>query len=212
MLLVAIALAAGSIIGLLLGGRLRRLGEARLRSLTLLLAGAACEFVASRWGAGWFGTTILIAGYLLLMSFAGRNAAMTGMVLVAIGLAANLTVIATDGGMPVRGVPPGASFGLRHHGERPGDHLTALADVVRLSPLGETVSAGDLILSLGVGTVVVGLMQPSRRRRPRIDSRRPRPFDQEVDGQLHHDEGPSLHQTAGSRRGSESDAFVSTVR
>jgi hypothetical protein len=84
------------------------------------------------------------------------------MVLVAFGLFANATVITLNGGMPVRGLPAGATAGARHHGERPGDHLTALADVVHLAPLHETVSPGDLVLSLGVATVVVGLMRPRR--------------------------------------------------
>ena len=83
---------------------------------------------------------------MLLIGFALRNAGLTGMVLVAVGLLANLTVIAVDRGMPVRGLPAGVSDGWRHHGERPGDHLTGLADVVRLTPLGETVSAGDIVL------------------------------------------------------------------
>jgi hypothetical protein len=164
MLLIAVALASGSIVGLALGGRVRRIAEARFRSVGLLLAGAGCEFAGSHLGAGWFGGVLLIAGYGLLVGFAVRNAALTGMVLVAVGLAANLTVIALDGGMPVRGVAPGASYGARHHGERPGDHLTGLADVIRVSPLGETVSAGDIVLSLGVATVVVRLMRPARRR------------------------------------------------
>jgi hypothetical protein len=164
MLLIVVALAAGSIVGLALGGRVRRMADARLRSIGLLLAGAGSEFAGSHLGAGWFGSALLIGGYVLLLSFAVANVALTGMVLVAVGLVANLTVIALDGGMPVRGVPPGASYGARHHGERPGDHLTGLADVVRVSPLGETVSAGDIVLSLGVATVVVGLMRPARRR------------------------------------------------
>ena len=161
--LVVLALAAGVLGGLVVGGRFRHLTGARLRSLGLLLGGAGCEFVGSRWIAGAVGTGVLVAGYLLLVGFALRNAAVTGMVLVAFGLLANLTVIALNGGMPVRGLPAGADYGPRHHGERPGDHLTALADVVRLAPLGETVSPGDLVLSLGVATVAAGLMRPRRR-------------------------------------------------
>jgi hypothetical protein len=105
----------------------------------------------------------LIAGYLLLVGFALRNLAITGMVLVAMGLLANLTVVALNGGMPVRGLPAGTTYGPRHHGQRPGDRLTGLADVVHLPALGEIVSPGDLVLGLGVATVVVTLMRPSRR-------------------------------------------------
>src|ERR1700685_1362346 len=100
MLLVVIALAAGSVAGLALGGHWRHLADTRLRSVGTLLAGAVCEFAGSRWGPGWFGTALVVAGYVLLASFAVRNAALAGMVLVAAGLLANLTVIALNGGMP----------------------------------------------------------------------------------------------------------------
>jgi hypothetical protein len=176
MSLVVVALAAGVLTGLLLGGGVRDLGRVRLGGLGLLAGGAVCEFAGSRWGAGAVGTGLLIAGYVLLIAFALRNAATPGMVLVAVGLLANLTVIAVNGGMPVRGLPAGTTFGPRHHGERPGDHLTGLADVVPVGPLGETVSAGDIVLSLGVATVVVVLMRPRSRRRltpPRAPSPTP---------------------------------------
>lgn len=166
MSLVVVALAAGVLVGLLLGGGFRDLAGVRLGGLGLLAGGAVGEFAGSRWGAGAVGTALLIGGYVLLIAFAVRNAGTAGMVLVAVGLLANLTVIAVNGGMPVRGLPAGTSFGPRHHGERPGDRLTGLADVVAVGPLGETVSAGDLVLSLGVATVVVVLMQPRRRLTP----------------------------------------------
>lgn len=175
MSLVVVALAAGVLVGWIRGGRIRhvagvrlRSADLRLRSVSLLLGGAACELVASRWGAGAAGSALLIVGYLLLIGFALRNVTVTGMVLVAFGLIANLAVIAVDGGMPVRGVPAGAVYGPRHHGVRPGDHLVGLADWVRLGPGGETVSPGDLLLALGVATVAAGLMRPPRRSaRPR---------------------------------------------
>jgi hypothetical protein len=164
MLLVVVALAVGTAAGLLLGGRVRHLAGTRLRSVGLLLGGAVCELAGNRWDAGTVGTGIIVAGYLLLLAFAAHNAAITGMVLVAAGLLANALVIAIDNGMPVRGAPPGATFGARHHGERPGDHLSGLADVIHAPLVGETVSAGDLVLSLGMATVVVSLLRPPRRR------------------------------------------------
>ncbi len=163
MSLVIVALLAGVAAGWIRGGRMRYLAGVRLRSVGLLLAGAGCEFVGSRWGSGSVGTTVLVIGYLLLAGFALRNLALTGMVLVAFGLLANLAVIAVDGGMPVRGVPAGAAYGPRHHGVRPGDHLVGLADWVRLAPSSNIVSPGDLVLALGVATVTAGLMRPPRR-------------------------------------------------
>jgi hypothetical protein len=165
MSLVAVALAAGLTAGLILGGSFRHLAGVHLRGLWLLLAGAGCEF-AARWGSGALEAAILIAGYVLLIAFASRNVATAGMVLVAVGLVANLTVICLNGGMPVRGLPATSSYEWRHHGERSSDRLTGLADVVRVPALGETVSAGDIVLCVGVATVVAGLMRRSRQLQP----------------------------------------------
>jgi hypothetical protein len=167
MWLPLIALAAGALVGFAGGGRPGRLAQIQLRAPWLLVAGAAAELVASLWGAGWPSLALLIAGYGLLVGFAAANLARTGMVLVAVGLLANLAVIAVDGGMPVRGLPPGVAQGARHHGIRPSDHLTALADDVRVAGLGETVSAGDLVLSVGVATTVAAALLGPRRRRVR---------------------------------------------
>jgi hypothetical protein len=116
-------------------------------------------------GAGGVATAFVIAGYAGLIAFALANYRLIGMVLIAMGLAANLTVIAVDGGMPVRGVPQGYDLGPRHHPERPGDQLTGLADVVHVGVIGETVSAGDIVLSVGSAAVVWGLLAPGRGRR-----------------------------------------------
>lgn len=155
---MVVALVAGVAAGLLLGGRLQYLAGARLRWVALLVGGAVCAFAGSRWG-----TALMVVGYLLLLGFALRNLARTGMILVACGLLANLAVIAADGGMPVRGVPAGAAYGPSHHGVRPGDHLVELSDQIRLTPLHATVSPGDLVLSVGVATLTAGLMRPRRR-------------------------------------------------
>ena len=135
-----------------------------------LAAGALCELVSSLWVGGAAGLALLFAGYALLICFAARNLAVAGSVLVVAGLVANLTVIAADGGMPVRGLPPAAGFGPRHHGLRPGDHLTALGDVVAVPALGEVFSAGDLLLAGGVATMLVTVNLAPRRRRARAHS------------------------------------------
>jgi Family of unknown function (DUF5317) len=164
MLLPLIAVVAGVAIGGLAGGSWRHAAQAPVRNLPLLLAGVACEFVATWWGSGWTGFALVVAGLVLLLGFAVSNLALTGMVLVAAGLLSNLVVIALNGGMPVHGVPPGATYGPRHHGLRPGDHLTGLADVVHVGFLGQTLSAGDIILAVGVTTVIVALLRPPRHR------------------------------------------------
>jgi hypothetical protein len=160
MLLSLIAIGVGVVIGLLAGGSWRHAARAPVKNLALLPAGAACEAVATWWGSGWMGFGLVVTGFVLLLGFAVSNLAIPGMVLVVAGLLSNLIVIAINGGMPVRGVPAAATFGPRHHGLRPGDHLTGLADVVHVAFLGQTISAGDVVLSVGVATVIVALMRP----------------------------------------------------
>jgi hypothetical protein len=167
MLLSVIAIAVGCAAGLAAGGSFLNLAQAPVAGVSLLLGGAACEAAAGWWASGWTGFALVIAGLVLLLGFAARNFKITGMVLVAAGLLSNLTVIGINGGMPVGGVPATATFGPRHHGLRPGDHLPGLADVVSVSFLGQTISAGDIVLAVGVATVVVALLRPARR--PPVD-------------------------------------------
>jgi hypothetical protein len=163
MSLMVVALVAGFAAGLLLGGRPRYLAGFRLRWVALLVVGAVCAFAGTRWGSGATGTVVMIGGYLLLLGFALRNIALAGMILVTCGLLANLTVIALDRGMPVRSVPAGTAYGVGHHAARPGDRLLDLSDQIRLAPLDTTVSPGDIVLALGVATLIAGLMRPPRR-------------------------------------------------
>jgi hypothetical protein len=166
MLLGTLALAAGCLIGLAAGGRLSNLGRRRLRGAGLLVAGSALEFAGDRWGSGWSGLGVILAGFVALFAFALANLRVTGMVLVAAGILSNLAVIGLDRGMPVRGVPPGYTYGPRHHGQRPGDHLVGLDDAIRVPILGDWVSAGDVVLSLGAATVMVSLMGAPGSRVP----------------------------------------------
>ena len=163
MWLALISVAAGCGVGLLAGGRLSNLTGAQLRWLWLLGAGAACEAVADRWLVGSDGLWLVVAGYVLMLGFAIRNLPRWGSVLVAAGLFSNLLVIGLNGGMPVRGVTAGAQLGGHHHGLQPSDRLTGLSDTVYLSPLGETLSAGDILLASGVGLIAGFVVVRGRR-------------------------------------------------
>jgi len=172
MWLALIAVAAGCGIGIAAGGRLGSLRAARLRWVWLLAAGAGCEAVSDKWIPGAAGLWLVIVGYALMLGFAAVNLPRGGSVLVAVGLFSNLLVIGVNGGMPVKGVTPGAQLGGHHHGEKAGDRLTGLADVVYVAPLGETLSAGDLLLAGGVGTMA-GLAVLGGRR-PALAGKSPR--------------------------------------
>jgi hypothetical protein len=164
MLLSAIAVVAGTVAALVVGGKLSNSSLASVHRIWLLLAGAGLELVGSEWVSATAGLVLVIGGYVLLIGFAASNFRLAGMVMVTIGLLANLAVVAWDGGMPVRGVAPEVTFGPRHHGQRPGDHLTGLADTVRVAALGEMISAGDIVLTVGTAVVAFGLVRPPRRR------------------------------------------------
>jgi hypothetical protein len=184
-LLALIAVGAGLVAGWRSGGRLTNVARAHVRYPAALVAGAALGLAAELWPAGHPGSVLSVTGYVLLCGFALINIRLTGMVLVSVGLMANLAVVAADGGMPVRDAAPGVSLGSRHHGQRPGDHLVGLSDVVAVPILDETVSAGDIVLILGAATLTWGLMSqatetPSRRAERgkagrRMRARRPSP-------------------------------------
>lgn len=194
MRLTILAVAVGTVGGLGAGalgaGRPRHLAPAqRLRLWPLLAAGLGLQVAGSAPAAG--GRPVaLLASYALLVVFAGANAQVVGMWLVAVGIALNGLVMAVDGGMPVSRAAvvaaglagPGQASGLRlpagRHLERPSDQLVAAADVVPVAPLREVVSLGDLVADVGVADVLVHLLRRPRERRRRAPLTRPCPARQ----------------------------------
>jgi hypothetical protein len=165
MLLAVVALVAGGLAGVAAGRGLPA-RPPRWRLPGLLVVGGALV-VSARWIPGRLGWLGLVVGYGALVSFAGANWRRAGLVLVTIGLLANGAVVAADDGMPVSGLPPGVTATGHHQGLRSGDHLTALADDIRVAPLGETVSAGDLLVAVGGAVAAFAWMEPRRRRASR---------------------------------------------
>lgn len=177
MLLALLALAAGAAAGWLAGRRVpAAAGPWRLP--VLVPAGAGLLAAGSRWVGGTAGVTVAAVGYAVLAGFALLNVRRAGMVLVAAGLLANLLVIGLDGGMPVRGLPPGVPAAGLHHGLSSRDHLSGLADQIRVVPLHETVSPGDVLVALGGAVALYAWLEPGpagagyTRRRDRLHSRR----------------------------------------
>jgi hypothetical protein len=157
------AVAAGLAIGIL-AGRRPRPGPPAFRAVAFLAGGVVCETAGAEWWAS------VLTGYVLLLCFALIERRRPGMVLVVVGLAANLTVIAADHGMPVKGLAPAAEAGARHHGLGPGDHLGALADVIEV-PGGSVMSPGDLVLCLGAAVAAFATLEPRRRSAARQAAR-----------------------------------------
>jgi hypothetical protein len=187
-LLTVAALLVGTAFGLATGGKLRYAARRRIHWWPLIAAGFGLEVAADRWLSGAPGYLALVAGPVCLLVWAARNAAVAGMGLVALGVAANLGVISVDRGMPVErsalvsaGIAPPRAVvisvsGHRHHVVRPGDHLRFLDDRIPLAVAHEVVSVGDLILAAGMAVVVVQLLwyqgRYQRVRHPRWRMRR----------------------------------------
>ena len=175
----AVAVVGGLVLALLLGGRPSNLATATLRWPAMLVAGLVLQ-----WGPELLGSseaasfTLIAASYACLVVFAVANLRLVGMPIVLLGLAMNTAVIGVNGGMPVRAeavvaadlaedIPSVAEldFGAKRHLEDGQDRLTFLGDIVPVPWLGEVLSFGDLILSVGVGNLLFRLLKPRHRRR-----------------------------------------------
>lgn len=113
-----------------------------------------------------------IAGYLLLVPFLWINRRSTGLMLVAVGVLLNFTVISANGGrMPADNVRI-AALGVRvpegelakHQPLGPDTRLPFLADVIRAWPLPELISFGDIFIAAGTFLFIQEMMGLTLRR------------------------------------------------
>jgi hypothetical protein len=168
MVFTVLAAAVGLLIGLVSGGSLRRLGERRFHWWPLLPAGVILQLpFADRLGFGG-----LLLSYGCLLAFALANIRLTGMGLVAVGIALNTVPIAVNRGMPVdRDAVVAAKISAahrldtlrldrKHHLQRRSDKVMVLADIIPVRPLSEVVSFGDVVLAVGVADVCYHLLRP----------------------------------------------------
>ena len=175
MLLVVSAVLIGLVVGLALPRRQRRFRRPRLRLLPVLVIGAAAQ-IASFPTSGNLAVGLAVTGLSLLVVFTVANLHVTGMGVLAIGLAANLLVIVGNGGMPVREkalVAAGVASrddvasvdldGARHL-ETPDDHLMVLADIIPFPAMNAVVSFGDLIVAVALADIVTHIARRQRKR------------------------------------------------
>jgi hypothetical protein len=165
MLLALVAIAAGIVAGWLSGRRLpTRRRRRQWHAVALLVGGGVMVLAGGRALGGTAGLVLLAVGYGLLVLFATANVRRPGLVLVAVGLVANLAVVLTDHGMPVRGLPAGVAAAGHHHGLSSRDQLTALADTIHVAALHETISPGDVLVALGGAVGFFAWLEPRPRR------------------------------------------------
>ena len=175
-LLVAVA------IGYARGGRLHRLVDAPLHWTWLLFVGLALQvavdvivgrgLLADASPASW---SLLAASQALVLAWVLRNWHLPGMVLVGLGLLANVVVVAANGAMPVDpeaivavGGDPAALEPGKHTLLTDQTRLPWLADVWPLPLLRSIISIGDVVLAAGLLPLTHHLMTyrtaPERRR------------------------------------------------
>jgi hypothetical protein len=140
------------------------------------MGGLALQFIPLPEGSGGrdliVRTAVLVASYLLLLTFGAVNIRLPGMSLVLLGLAANLIVIGANGGMPVSAdalrdsgqaelIPQLQEAGAdKHHLLSDGDVLTPLADVIAVpKPIGQAISIGDVFQYAGLMWLVFAAMR-----------------------------------------------------
>ena len=172
----AITVAVGALIGLAVGGRPRHLPEHTFHLWPLLLGGLALQVIVEATGHSTVGVVLVVISYFLLLAFGALNLRLTGMGVVMVGMAMNLVPIAINAGMPVRAsaladadiatsVDDAQYVNLRgeRHLEEDDDRLTFLGDIIPIPALKQVVSFGDLVLSIGTITLIVGLLRPPRK-------------------------------------------------
>jgi hypothetical protein len=166
--------AAGLLIGVLLGGRLTALAGVRIRSWWLVYLAIALQIAAFPSGVFPWSTPDGLASALWVGSYAAlgvvivRNLRLPGLAVVGVGTLCNLVAIVANGGhMPVtRGAldAAGLSYELRNNSIALADpQLSLLVDrwaVPGWLPLGNVYSIGDLVIGVGIVAAIVIGMRP----------------------------------------------------
>lgn len=173
------AIPVGLALGFLLGGRFAGLGAIRFRWAWLAILGFGVQVVLFSEpvaaGIGDAGPPLYVGSTALVLLAVLRNLAIPGMVLVALGAAANLAAIVANGGS----MPASPEAALEHgRAAQPVysnsvivDHpaLEPLTDVIALPqwlPFSNIVSIGDVIIAVGVVVVIAASMRSGRSGSP----------------------------------------------
>ena len=171
--------AAGLLLGVLLGGRLSALGRLRIRSWWLAYVAIALQIAAFPSGVFPWSTpddvasVLWVGSYAALVAVVVRNIRLPGVAVVGLGQLCNLIAIVANGGhMPVtRGALDAAelSYELRNNSIAVAQpHIAPLVDrwaVPGWLPFGNVYSVGDVLIGVGILVAVVVAMQPRLVRR-----------------------------------------------
>jgi hypothetical protein len=170
------AVAAGLLVGFLIGGRPAGLATLEFRWAWLAIAGFAVQIVlfsgpiADRVGET-AGSAIYVASTAAVFIAVLRNARITGLPIVALGAASNLAAIVANGGhMPTSAAAAAAAgrdaiVGYSNSAIVEHPNLAPLTDVFALPPglpMSNVFSIGDVLIAVGIAATIAVAM----RRRP----------------------------------------------
>jgi hypothetical protein len=168
------AIPIGILAGLLLGGRLDRLGDLRLRWAPLALLGLLVQVALFTdpisTAVGDVAPAIYVVSTVAVLVAVLRDVRVPGMALIAIGAASNLAAIVANGGyMPA---DPAAlasvvelSAGYSNSVVVNDPALRPLTDLFALPaifPLANVFSLGDMLIGIGVATTIALAMRGRR--------------------------------------------------
>lgn len=177
MFILPLATGAGVVLGYALEGRLRGLGQLRLRGFGWLAVALAIQlalpFAPPRGRVRLLLLSYALAGaWFLLNARQRRTGVRCGLLVIAAGWLLNLVPIALNGAMPVsmdaveqisarRGGHPVVE--IRKHAIADREtRLAWLGDVVPVVPFRSVVSVGDLLMGAGLATTVAAAMRGAR--------------------------------------------------
>jgi hypothetical protein len=177
MLVLGIALLVALLIPLVTFGSYKRLVNTEMHWGWLLGLGLAIQLVLEYytlprryWHTLGFG--LLVASYVLILAFCGRNLVLRGMSIVLIGIACNALVITLNQGMPVKFPPQWRNQSwveatVKHHPRQRGESLLFLSDIIIVKdPYDVVLSFGDLIIAVGLCDAAYNASRdPQRRKR-----------------------------------------------
>jgi hypothetical protein len=182
-MLLALAVVLGLVVAPLAGGRVRRLGDLRLRMPWLLGAALATQVLVLSVFTGpktWWRVGAYLGSYALIVTFLVANRTMPGFGVITAGVVLNLVAIganagvmpASSGAASTAGLPTASGDVFANSAVLAHPRLAFLGDVFAVPaswPLANVFSVGDVLLAVGAFVTVqgaTGSRLAARRRTP----------------------------------------------
>jgi Family of unknown function (DUF5317) len=172
-MLILYSIPIGLVAGLLLGGRIERLGDVRFRlaplAVVVLLIQLALFSPLSDGVPETLARAIYVGSTALVVVVVVANLKVTGVPVIVAGAASNLAAIITNGGAMPAAASALAAVGLGTGGntnsvllERPAlEPLTDIFATPRWMPLANVFSVGDVLIGVGVAVAIAAAMRRS---------------------------------------------------